>query len=129
MSADNGTYILKTIDGQYRVVMEQAIENIFTNYSTDRYDPLQVVLTWGDCRYTKDKIKAYEVAETIERKWHGTEYGIKTFEYRKPWKYIVEDAKSQAKIIKENMLVLAKEKDLSWYEKYQLESAEKIINM
>jgi hypothetical protein len=119
MSADNGIYILKTIDGQYRVAHAQAIENIYANYSENWYDPIEVVLMWGDSKYTRDKIKAYEIAEIMERKWNGTEYGIKTFEYKKPWKYIVEDAKRNAKCV----LEIIKDKNDSWssYRKIELE--------
>lgn len=97
MSADNGTYILKTKDGQYRVAHAQAIENIYSDYSGRFYDPLEVVLTWMDCRYTRDYEKAMIVANAMENR-NRTEYGIRIFEYKKTWKHIVEDAKKMAEI-------------------------------
>ena len=98
MSADNGTYILKTKDGQYRVAHAQAIENIYEGYSGKRYDSLEVVLTWMDCRYTRDFDKAMIVANAMENR-NRTEYGIKIFEYNKTWKHIVEDAKKMAVVM------------------------------
>ena len=97
MSADNGTYILKTKDGQYRVTHARAIENIYEGYSGRRYDSLEVVLTWMDCRYTRDYEKAMIVANAMENR-NRTEYGIGMFEYKKTWKHIVEDAKKIAEI-------------------------------
>ena len=128
MSADNGIYILKTKDGQYRVTHAQAIENIYEDYYNNRYNPLEVVRVWGDCKYTRDMTKAYQIADAMQRKQY-TEYGIKTFEYRKPWKYIVEDAKVKAESLKENILDLVKFKSLDSYNKYRLELIEKILNM
>jgi hypothetical protein len=97
MSADIGTYILNTKDGQYRVIHAQAIENIFEGYSSNRYNPLEVVLTWIDCRYTKDYEKAMQIANSMEYR-NRTEYGIRIFEFKKTWKHIVEDAKKMADI-------------------------------
>ena len=67
------------------------------NYSGRFYEPLEVVLTWMDCRYTRDYEKAMIVANAMENR-NRTEYGIRIFEYKKTWKHIVEDAKKMAEI-------------------------------
>lgn len=96
MSADNGIYILKTKDGQYRVTHAQAIERIYEYCNPNRYDPLEVVLVWSRERCTKDYEKAMKIAE-IMNKHKYTEYGIRIFTFNKTWKHIVEDAKWIAK--------------------------------
>jgi hypothetical protein len=122
MSADNGIYILKTKDGQYRVAHAQAIENIYEGYSGRRYDSLQVVLTWMDCRYTRDFEKAMIVANAMENKWH-TEYGIRVFTYNKTWKHIVEDAKKMAEI---NLKAITED---GFYERHISNKYNKILKM
>lgn len=96
MSRDDGIYILHTKDNQYRVSHAQAIENIYDD-SGKRYDPFEVVRTWCDCRYTRDRAKAYEIASKMDIYWHNTEYGIKEYEYSKTWKHLLEDAKNIAR--------------------------------
>ncbi|MDD4779109.1 MAG: hypothetical protein PHT02_00700 [Tissierellia bacterium] len=122
MSADNGVYILKTKD-QYRVIHTQAIERVFSDYNKRLLNPMEVVLIWGNCKYTRSKEKAYEIA--MERK-NYTEYGIRTFEYKKTWKHIVEDAKKAAEIEKQS---LKKSDDIHSYDNYRLQCCEWILNL
>lgn len=122
MSTDNGTYILKTKDGQYRVTHAQAIENIYEGYNCRRYDSLQVVLTWMDCRYTRDYEKAMVVANAMEHR-NRTEYGIRIFEYNKTWKHIVEDAKKMAEV---NLKAITKD---GFYERYISDKYKRILEM
>lgn len=125
MSADNGIYILKTKD-QYRVNHAQAIEIIFADYNGEKLNPIEVLLVWGGCRYTRDELTAYKIAELMERK-NRTEYGIRTFKYNKTWKHIVEDAKKEAEVKKNE--ILSKSSTLASWDRYRLEVCEHILNL
>lgn len=106
MSADNGVYILKTKD-QYRVIETQAIENIYFSFIEpeklgNHIIPTRVLEYWGNCRYTFNQETAMRVADRILKSviedYGVCEYGIRIFEYDKPWKKIVQDAKCLAKL-------------------------------
>jgi len=93
MSKDNGIYILKTKDGQYRVALLSAIENAYWSYlngSQDLLVPSRVLEMWGDKKFTKSHSKAVEIAT----KWYeheACEYGIITIQSDQVWKEIVEE--------------------------------------
>lgn len=106
MSADNGIYILKTKD-QYRVAHLQAIDNVSWSIIDGDWQnndktrgmcvPTRVVEMWGDCKFTRDENKAFQIAH----KWAGSlpicEYGVNVIIYNKTWKHILEDAQEYAK--------------------------------
>lgn len=106
MSADNGIYILKTRD-QYRVAHLQAIDNISWSAidgnwqnrkeTRGRYVPTRIVEMWGDCKFTRDK----NIADDIAKRWAESlpicEYGVSTITYNKTWKQILKDAREYAR--------------------------------
>ena len=61
MSADNGIYILQTLDG-YRVVHAQAIENI---YEGEGFNLKVVAEYWGRSNLLKNEIEAWEEAQQL----------------------------------------------------------------
>lgn len=84
MSADNGIYILKTSDEQYRVTHAQAIENIFYNHPEGQYNLGQLIRYFGHCRFTKSKEKAFDIANKMNNDM-CTEYGVKLFPINMKW--------------------------------------------
>ncbi len=99
MSADNGIYILKTKD-QYRVAHLQAIDNVYWSAISglqERLVPTRVVEMWGDCKFTRDRSKALDIAHKWANKLTVCEYGVQIITYNKTWKHILEDAKEYAK--------------------------------
>lgn len=99
MSADNGIYILKTKD-QYRVAHLQAIDNIYwsaINGQQERLVPTRVVEMWGDCKFTRDASRAFNMAHKLANKLPVCEYGVNVITYNKTWKHILEDAQEYAK--------------------------------
>lgn len=122
MSADDGIYILKTKDGQYRVAWEMAIEKIFKNSSNKKtlYNTMECFLIWGHCKCTKDLNTAYRIAEHMGKK-RCTEYGIKVFEIGLTWKHLVHKAKIDAeKLLNEE---LSGDNDI-----YKINKYKKILN-
>ena len=85
MSADNGIYILKTKD-QYRVAHLCAIDNVTWSvidgdWCTDmnkkgKLVPTRVVEMWGNCKYTRNKNKAFEIAHKWDSSLPICEYGV-----------------------------------------------------
>jgi len=61
MSADNGIYILQTIDG-FRVVHVQAIENI---YDGDGFNLEAVAEYFGRSNILKNEVEAWEEAQIL----------------------------------------------------------------
>lgn len=106
MSADNGIYILQTKD-QYRVVHLQAIENIYwsfidgdwrnKDYKKRKYVPTRVIEMWGDCKYTRSRGVALEIAYNMASKLPICEYGVNIIKYNKTWRQITYDATNYAK--------------------------------
>lgn len=125
MSADNGIYILKTKD-QYRVNHAQAIERVFADYNGKKLNPIEVMLIWGRCRYTKNELTAHQIANLMEKE-SRTEYGIRTFHYNKTWKHIVEDAKNEAEAKKNE--IISKHSTTDSYDKYRLQKYEWILSL
>lgn len=133
MSADNGIYILKTKD-QYRVAHLCAIDNITwslidgdwscNNKTRGKLVPTRVVEMWGNCKYTRDKNKAFEIAH----KWAGSlpicEYGVNMITYNKTWRHILEDAKNYAE---QEIAYIKKTKQNDWY-KCKLTYLQRIVN-
>lgn len=133
MSADNGIYILKAKD-QYRVAHLCAIDNVTwslidgdwscNDKTRGKLVPTRVVEMWGNCKYTRDKNKAYEIAHKWADNLPICEYGVNVITYNKPWKYILEDAKEYAK--KEISYIKEINQD-EWY-KLKLECLQKIVD-
>ena len=109
MSADNGIYILETLD-QYRVVHTQAIDNLtwsFENLSCDNdLVPTRIVEYYGNCKPIKNESEVRRIAFEMAKTIIYLEYGIHTITVDKTWEEINENAKKHAKIeiesIKEN---------------------------
>ena len=103
MSADNGVYILKTKD-QYRVAHLHAIDNITWSVITGNetltggYVPTRVVEMWGECKYTRSRKTAYDIAHRMEMRLPVCEYGICMINLDKTWKNILRDAEKYAKL-------------------------------
>lgn len=100
MSADNGIYILKTKDNQYRVAHLQAIDNVCLSAIDGKHKeliPTRVVEMWGNCKFTRDENKALSMAHKWASKLPICEYGVSVISYNKAWKHILEDAQEYAR--------------------------------
>lgn len=117
MSADNGIYILKTKDDQYRIIHGINIGKIFDE--NGRFNELELALAFGLCRFTKNRDKAIILADKMNEEIH-TEYGIKEFRIQLTWKHIL----GRAKIIAEN-----KYKDGKIEDEYLVEKFSRILEM
>jgi len=102
MSADNGTYILKTGYKdyfQFRVIQDQAISNLWWSLvdwkEKSEMVPTRVIEYFGNCKYTTDEKRANEIADSMERK-NPTEYGKKMFCLNKTWNKNKNEAKEHA---------------------------------
>lgn len=93
ISADNGVYILRTRDPQYRVVGTNAIENIY--YQDGRLCenpvPEKILELWGECNHTKSLDKATEIAWGMVEDGEY-EYGVRIIKVPYCWKEIVSKA-------------------------------------
>lgn len=96
MSADNGIYILKTKEGQYRVIHAQAIENLYHNYN--ELIPAQIIEYYGKSKYTYEKNLARGIAFSIARELPVLEYGIREIIVDKTWDQILNEAGKEIKI-------------------------------
>lgn len=100
MSADNGVYILKTSDGQYRVETFQAVDNLYYNVLHPDYDDLcslEVFMQYENTKYTKNYAQAMTIAGDILQKLFVCEYGIQIIDTKKTWATICEEARKEAK--------------------------------
>lgn len=96
MSADNGIYILKTKEGQHRVIHAQAIENLYWGYSDGYHDelvPKRIVEYYGKSKYTYDKNIARDIAFSMASDAGYLEYGVQEIIADKTWDEIVDEAK------------------------------------
>ena len=102
MSADNGIYILKTKDGQYRVIHAMAIENLWWSgleeKSKKEMVPTEILRYFGRSKYTRDYSLALRIAHSIARREPILEYGVSDFYCNKTWRQIVEEGKQLAKL-------------------------------
>ena len=136
MSADNGIYILKTKD-QYRVAHLCAIDNVTWSvidgdWCTDmdkrgKLVPTRVVEMWGNCKYTRNENKAFDIAHKWASSLPICEYGVNVITYNKTWNHIVEDAKKYAEEEIDFINKQGTDGKNEWY-KCQLERLQKIIN-
>jgi len=95
MSADNGVYILKTKEGQYRVITAQAIDNLnwsFIHFREERYVPTRLLEYFGNCKYTYNRDTALNIAQNIYNHLPICEYGIQTFSINRTWNRIKHDS-------------------------------------
>jgi hypothetical protein len=98
LSADNGIYILKTRDNQYRVIHAQGISlnwSFLLFKNTDKLIPTRVIELFGQSRYTYNQNLARGIAFSMAEKIY-TEYGISEIPINKTWKQIVKEAKEFA---------------------------------
>lgn len=89
MSADNGVYILHTLDG-WRVIHDQAIDNLYwwrvEGASLDQQElkneinPSSLYSYFKDCVVYKEKYEAWHEAMLLYRKIGYVEYGIQFIE-------------------------------------------------
>lgn len=91
MSADNGVYILKTSEGEHRVLHTQAIENIYKGTITN-FDFLNIYKYFHKCKSTKNRTTAFNIASTIYENLPICEYGIVPISIDKSWDDIVLEA-------------------------------------
>lgn len=119
MSADNGIYILKTKDHQYRVAHLQCFDYIYDSVITGyldgkvhKYIPTRVVEMWGDCKYTYNELTAFQIACRLASRLPVCEYGINVITYNKTWKHILEDAQEFAK---NEIQIIKKHGKEDWY--------------
>ena len=100
MSADNGIYILKTKEGQHRVIHAQAIENLwwsFTKMGTgETICPTRVVELFGDCQYTYNRNIGRSIAFSMAGNISILEYGIREIYIDMTWNEIIKEAKINA---------------------------------
>lgn len=90
MSADNGIYILKTKEGQIRVIHDKAIDNIFD--SNESYNSTQLVQYFGQTPYTRDMNVAVNIAQRMYKAIPYCEYGIVILpECDKTWNQIMRE--------------------------------------
>jgi hypothetical protein len=125
MSADNGIYILKTKDNQYRVIHAQAIENLYFSFLDSENKalvPTRIVEYFGDCKFTWKFEIASKVAFSMEQSTPICEYGIKTIHVDKTWKEIIKEAKELAVLEMEEVM---KRNDNG----YDMKHLQKIIKM
>ena len=100
MSADNGVYILKTLDNQYRVIDTQNIENLWWSYLKNGFDDNPVPTRIIEYYYGVPSMNHDEANIEAEKRYEELafcEYGIQTIKINKTWKEIISEAKSLAK--------------------------------
>lgn len=130
MSADNGIYILKTKDNQYRVIHSQTIESLYWSFldleNNDKLIPTRIIERYGKSKYTYNKDLARDIAFNIARKTPNLEYGINEIVVDKTWKQIVKDAKELAPLEIKAIKKISNN-DGRW--DYEISKLEEIINM
>ena len=128
MSADNGIYILKTKDNQYRVIYASAIENLYWNplnpNSQNKLIPTRIIELYGKSKYTYDKNLARDIAFNMTRNTY-LEYGVNEIVIDKTWRQILKEAKEIAPL---EIKYFRRENDKYNY-KWDIERLEEIINM
>lgn len=105
MSADNGVYILKTSDNQFRVATFQAVENLcYNELNPDciELNSLQVVLQYGGVEYTESCDIAMKTAMSILDELIICEYGIQFINTKKSWRTLCKEAQEEAVAICNN---------------------------
>ena len=90
MSADNGVYILKTKDKQYRVKEIRGVDYLYRYGSLDSE---RVFEEFKDIKYTYCKANALLIASSILERLPICEYGISFITSDKTWNKFVKDAK------------------------------------
>ena len=90
MSADNSVVVLEYKDG-YKVKEIRAVENLAYGVKKGWLNLPELVWHFGDTQFTKDKSKAYELAENI-CKHNYIEYGIVPIKCNLTWNAIMNKA-------------------------------------
>lgn len=87
MSADNGVYILKTNDGQFRVGYAEGYGCIMPEDINS-----EIALSiWGNQKYTRDERKAYQIAYGKANSVSLCEYGVQMMYIDKTWNELISD--------------------------------------
>lgn len=98
MSADNGVYVLKTKDKQYRVACFQNSEELhydnLTNSYKKEYTSYGLYQKFKDTRYTRNPEIAINIAMDLEKELSVCEYGIQIIHTDKTWGDIVNTIES-----------------------------------
>lgn len=128
LSADNGIYILKTKDNQYRVIYASAIENLYWNpldpNSYNKLIPTRIIELYGKLKYTYDKNLARDIAFNMAKNTY-LEYGISEIVVDKTWSQIIKEAKEIAPL----EIKYFRRKNDKYNNKWDIERLEEIINM
>ena len=96
MSADNGVYILRTKDKQYRVASFQNPEemhyDIVDSTYKKEYTSYGLFKKFGDLEnFTTNPEKAISIATALEEELSVCEYGIQIIHVDKTWKQIEKE--------------------------------------
>lgn len=91
MSADNGIYILKTSEGEHRVIHAMAIDNI--NYDCPEgfeLEPIETLRYFGSAKvhttFGEAMLYATGLEQAMHEDNHPLEYGIKVIRTKHTWK-------------------------------------------
>lgn len=129
MSADNGIYILKTKDHQYRVIHAQAIDKLYYSFinfgNSEDLVSTRIVEYYGKSEYTCNIDMARNIAFNMARKTH-VEYGVNEIIVDKTWKQIVKEAKELALL---EIEFIKKKNDIHGIWNYEISRLEEIIKM
>jgi hypothetical protein len=91
MSADNGIYILHTKGPEYRVGYNQAIDNIYGNFSDESFqwqgDPEMMVEYFQDAKMFSSLEEALDYAEDLSYNYEYLEDGICVITDFKDWNF------------------------------------------
>lgn len=131
MSADNGVYILRTKDELFKVIYDQAIDNLNWSWinggeNHKRPQSTRLVEYFGKSKATKNANKAFEIANMLLRKktkeFGYVEYGITVINVPFTWNQIKKKAREDIEIEK-NFL----KTHPSDYHKMMLKSLEQLV--
>ena len=95
ISADNGIYILKTKEGQYRVIHAQAIENLYDINDFNILVSKQILEYYGESKYTYNKNVVRDIAFNMARNAGYLEYGVQEIIVDKTWNEILKEARKE----------------------------------
>lgn len=96
MSADNGIYILRTKDKQYRVIHTQGFYEINWSFvdmeMCEEFVSTRIIEMFGSSKYTTNCEKAVSIARRLLDKQSICEYGIQVVPIDLTWRDIVHEA-------------------------------------
>lgn len=100
MSMDNGIYVLRTKEGENRVIHTKAIDCIIDCFENDELgktiNPIRVMEFFGESPVTRNYNTAMGIAHSMlrvkTRELGYVEYGIHKIKVNKMWKELQEEA-------------------------------------